>query len=93
MVSIYFPITRINYEINDKSRLIRIKPQNQGKYLISNSELNNVTIVLSYDELSKLDSENNFDEARYDKTFYTGCLNIYDSNIKKCIYKSYQLSM
>ncbi len=77
-----FSNQRINYETNDKSRLIRIKPQNQGKYLISNSELNNVTIVLSYDQLSKLDSENNFDEARYDKTFYTGCLNIYDSNIK-----------
>ncbi len=77
-----FSNQKINYEINDKSRLIKIKPKNQGKYLISNSELDNVTIDLSYDELSKLDSENNFDEARYDKTFYTGCLNIYDSNMK-----------
>ena len=73
---------RINYEINDKSRLIKIKPQNQSKYLISNSELDNVNIVLNYDELSKLDSENNFVEARYDNTFYTGCLNIYDSYIE-----------
>ena len=77
-----FSNQRINYEINDKSRFIKIKPQNQSKYLISNFELDNVTIVLSYDELSKLDSENNFDEARYDKTFYTGCLNIYDSYMK-----------
>ena len=77
-----FSNQRINYETNDKSRLIRIKPQNQGKYLISNSELDNVNIVLSYDELSKLDSENNFVEARYDNTFYTGCLNIYDSYIE-----------
>ena len=72
----------INYEINNKSRLIKIKPQNRSKYLVSNFELDNVNIILSYDELSKLDSENNFDQARYDKTFYTGCLNIYDSYLK-----------
>jgi hypothetical protein len=72
----------INYEINNKSRFIEIKPQNQSKYLIINSELDNVTIILSYDESSKLDSENNFDKARYDETFYTGCLNIYDSYMK-----------
>jgi hypothetical protein len=77
-----FSNQRILYEINDKSRSIEIKPQNQSKYLINNSELDNVSIVLSYDESSKLESENNFDEARYDKTFYTGCLNIYDSYMK-----------
>ena len=77
-----FSNQRILYEINEKSRSIEIKPQNQSKYLINNSELDNVSIVLSYDESSKLDSENNFDEARYDETFYTGCLNIYDSYMK-----------
>ena len=41
-----------------------------------------MNIVLNYDASSKSESEKNISKARYDQTFYTGCLNIYDSYIK-----------
>ena len=76
-----FSNQKIDYEINNNSQLIKIKPQNQSKYLISNSELIGMNIILNYDASSKLESEKNFKKSRYDQTFYTGCLNIYDSSI------------
>ena len=77
-----FSNQKIDYEISNNSQFVKIKPQNQSRYLISNSELNGMNIVLNYDASSKSESEKNISKARYDQTFYTGCLNIYDSYIK-----------
>lgn len=73
---------KISFDLKNQDSLITLKPENNSKYLIQNTTLDNVQIILSYDELSKLEFDNETIQARYDETFYTGCLNIYDSNLK-----------
>lgn len=76
-----FSNNKIEYNLTNRN--LELIAENDSRYLIKNSKIIDMKIVLNYKYDKNIVPDN--EALRYDDLFLTGCLNIYDSNLQNVI--------